>query len=413
LNPISKDFPLIKGFSVDNLKQVVSIIASHIQKSNTWAPLKMIYIKKLVPQGDRYIKKLIELEIIERSKFYVPKEVSYKYRFTDKYQSQFITIPLKNSKLQRRIELAQKDFLKNATKTVRSHSEQTKFLKLLEIDDSFMDYLYENDLSVEQFNSMLGAATRIQNNDIFYSIDNTSGRFHSNVTNLSKPLRAYLRIKNESLVNIDIKNSQPYLSTILLTNPGKVSWMTKNPAFSMLLQTLKVSLKQDVKLYISLVVSGELYEFLMNEFGKEGLTLNRNETKRQVLRILFARNRLPKNGINRQARLIFKSKFPTVHRIFSKIRGREKGDKFTNFKRFAILLQRIESYLMLDVILKRIYTEMPGTIAITIHDSIMTGILTNNVEEVRKIINEEMKRQKKYAAKVGINHMKVSRILKK
>ncbi|MBN2480156.1 MAG: hypothetical protein JXB19_00315, partial [Bacteroidales bacterium] len=34
--------------------------------------------------------------------------------------------------------------------------------------------------------------------------------------------------------------------------------------------------------------------------------------------------------------------------------------------------------------------ELPGVIAITIHDSIMTGILTNNVEAVRKIMIEEL-----------------------
>jgi hypothetical protein len=166
--------------------------------------------------------------------------------------------------------------------------------------------------------------------------------------------------------------------------------MTKNPVFAMLLQSLKVSLSQDVKQYISLVISGQLYEFLMSEFSKEGLHLTRTETKRQVLRILFARNRIPKEEVNRKARQIFIKSFPKVHRIFSKVRGHEKGDKFQNFKRFAILLQRIESYLMLDIILKRIYKELSGTIAVTVHDSIMTGILTNNIEAVRKIITEEL-----------------------
>jgi hypothetical protein len=128
----------------------------------------------------------------------------------------------------------------------------------------------------------------------------------------------------------------------------------------------------------------------MQEFAKEGLTLTRNETKKQVLRILFARNRTPKDEINKKCREIFKDRFPTVHRIFSKVRGSEKGDKFSNYKRFAILLQSIESYMMLDVILKRIYRELPGTIAITVHDSIMTGVLTNNVEAVKKIMIEEL-----------------------
>jgi hypothetical protein len=383
--------PDIKGFSIDNLKEIISIIACHIQKSDGFAPLKIVFLKKLVPQADKYLSGLIDAGIVLREGQYIPGEVSYKYRFAPEYESKFKSVLLTNAKLIRRIESVHHELLKEASKSVRYYSEQTKYLKQLTIADDYSNFIESHYTSeTDQYNSIMGSATRIINKDIFYSIDNTSGRFHSNITNMAKGLRPYLRIKGEPLVNIDIKNSQPYLSTILLTDPGKVSYLTNNPVFALLLQSLKVSLNQDVKNYITLVISGQLYEFLMSEFDKEGLTLSRTETKRQVLRILFARNRMPKEEINKKCRLIFKDRFPTVHRIFSKVRGHEKGDKFQNFKRFAILLQRIESYLMLDVILKRIYKELPGTIAVTVHDSIMTGILTNNVEAVRKIMIEEL-----------------------
>jgi hypothetical protein len=297
-----------------------------------------------------------------------------------------LPVPLNNQKLIRRIERAGDELRKEAAKSIRTHSEQVKFLKQLSIDENYTEVLKSSYAEgTDQYNFILASATRIINEDIYYIRDNTSGRFHSNVTNLAKGLRPYLRVKGQPLVNADVKNSQPYLSTIILTNPSKVSCMTENPAFALLLQTLKVSLNEDVKNYISLVVSGQLYEYLMKEFE-----LTRDETKVQVLRILFARNRMPKDGINRKCRMIFKKRFPTVYRIFNKVRGNAKGDKFHSFKRFAILLQRVEAYLMLDVILKRIYKELPGTVAITIHDSIMTGILTDNVNAVRKIMVEEL-----------------------
>ncbi len=383
--------PEIKGFSIDNLKEIISIIACHIRKDENCTPLKMEYVRKLVPCGDSYILKLIDLGIIQRSGFAKIKETCYKYNFAPEYYSKYLSFPLNNAKLIRRIESAQQELKKQDAKSIRNHSEQTKYLKQLTIADNYSEFIESNYTSeTDQYNCILGSATRIINKDIFYSIDNTSGRFHSNITNMAKGLRPFLRINNEPLVNIDIKNSQPYLSTIILTDPGKVSYLTNNPVFALLLQSLKVSLNKDVKKYIELVVLGQLYEYLMAEFANEGLTLTRDETKGHVLRILFARNRMPKDEINRKARQIFKDRFPTVHRIFSKVRGHEKGDKFQSFKRFAILLQRIESYLMLDVILKRIYKELPGTIAVTVHDSIMTGILTNNVEVVRKIIVEEL-----------------------
>ena len=383
--------PKIKGYLSDNLKEVISIVACHIRKDEICAPLKMEYIKKLVPQGDKYLTQLIKIKVIERSGKAIIGQCSFKYNFAPKYQSKYLSFPLNSAKLILRIEKARTELKKENAKSLRGHSEQVKCLKQLSIVPGYKEFIEANyTAKTDQFNSIVGSATRIINKDFFYSVDNTSGRFHSNVTNISKKLRPFLRINGEPLVNIDISNSQPFLSTILLTNPGKVSWMTKNPDFALLLQSLKVSLSQDVKKYISLVISGQIYEYLMTEFSKEGLNLTRDETKLQVLRILFARNRMPEDATNRKAKQIFKDRFPKVHRIFSKVRGHGKGDKFSNFKRFAILLQRIESYLMLDVILKRIYKELPGTIAVTVHDSIMTGVLTNNVEAVRKIMIEEL-----------------------
>ena len=397
--------PEIKGYCEDYLKEVISIVACHIRKDGNYTPLKIKYIKKLVPQGHKYLLELIALGVIRRSGFAKKGECSYKYSFTPEYNSRYISLPLKNQKLIRRIESARKQL-----NPVLYNMEQIKYLRKLSIDGSYKELLKSN-YTTQQYNFILGSATRIINEDIYYSVDKTSGRFHSNVTNLAKGLRPYLRVNGEPLVNIDIKNSQPYLSTIILTNPGKVSWMTENSAFALLLQSLKVSLKEDVKRYINLVISGQLYEYMEGEFNKEGIIVSRDETKRQMLRILFARNRLPKEGTNRQCRLIFKNNFPTVYRIFNKVRGSARGDRFHNYKRFAILLQRIEAYLMLDVILKRIYKELPGVVAITIHDSIMTGILTNNVEAVRKIMAEEMTKFTGFRPQIKIEENK--KILKR
>jgi hypothetical protein len=384
--------PGIKGFSLDCLKEVISIIACHIRRDEKPTPIKIEYIRKLVPQGDKYLTGLIHQGIIQRSGTPVENQSCYKYCFAPEYESKYISTTLSNAKLIYRIDRAREEMRKEANKTVRGHvTGQVKYLRLLTIEPGYKNFLNANlTAETDQYNFIEASALRIINGDIYYSIDVTSRRFHSNLTNMAKDLRKYLRINGEPLVNIDIKNSQPYLSTIILTNPVKVSWLTENPAFAFVLQSLKVSPNEDVKKYISLVASGRLYEYLMTEFAKEGLILTREETKVQMLRILFARNRKPKDETNAKARQVFKDRFPTVHRKFSKVRGHNRGDKFTNFKRFAILLQRIESYLMLDVILKRIYKEFPGTIAVTIHDSIMTGILTNNVEAVRKIMTEEL-----------------------
>lgn len=405
----------IKGFNPDYLKEVISIVACHVRKNDEATPLKMKYIKKMVPQGDKYLSGLIDIGVIQRSgNASREKHICYNYQFSEEYKSRFLSFPLKNASLILRIEKAFEKKRKEDSKSIRGKSDQVKYLKKLTISDDFDEFINSHFTEgTDQYNSILGSAMRIKNGDIFYTVDNTSGRFHSNLTNLSKDLRPFLRIKGEPLVNIDVKNSQPYLSTIILTNPGKVSHMTNNPAFSLLLQTLQYKDTEDIKKYISLVISGQLYEYLMDEFAKGGIRLNRSETKVQVLRILFARNRAPKEGTNRKAREIFRANFPTVHRIFSKVRGNHRGDRFTSFKRFAILLQRIESFLMLDVILKRIYRELPGVIAVTVHDSIMTGIMTNNVEAVRRIISEELTKFVGFTPQIKIEGLLIKKEMEK
>jgi len=398
--------PNFKGFSIDNLKEVISIIAFHTQYHDEdqapAAPLNMVFLRKLVPQAGQYMKGLINLGIVQRSGAYKPGEASYKYQFSPEYQSKYIRVILTNAALIRRIKTAHAKAKKN-TRTTRGRSLQNHYLKQLTIEPGCIDFINANySKATNQYNDVMQSATRIMNSDIFYKVDATSGRYHSNITNMAKGLRPFLRINGEPLVNIDIKNSQPYLLTVILTNPAKVASMAKNPAFDMMLQSLKVPKKEDVTKFINLVVSGQYYEYFMQELSKIGLHLTRSETKEQVLKILYDQNRLPADELGRVCKTTFKNLFPTVNKVFNKIRGNASGDKFTSYKRFAILLQTIESHLLLDVILKRIYKELPGVIAITIHDSIMTGAITNQVDAIRKIMNDELTKFVGFAPKIKI-----------
>ncbi|NJK84778.1 MAG: hypothetical protein HC906_01145 [Bacteroidales bacterium] len=271
----------IKAFNADYLKEIISIVACHVRKDEGASPLKMFIIKKLVPQGDKYLNALIDLKIVERTGQYIPGKVSYHYDFTLEYQSKFIPIELKNQKLINRIKKVYDELHKKQRKQVRGLNSQVKFLEKLTISDEAFSFLESESIqeNVNRYNSYFSAITKLQNGILNFSIDETSHRFHSNVTNMPGALRPYLRCNGEPLCNIDVKNSQPYLSTIFLTNPRKVSWLTENPAFAMLLQSLKVSHKEDVKKYISLVVSGEIYEFLMAEFSKKVYILTGQKRK--------------------------------------------------------------------------------------------------------------------------------------
>lgn len=376
-------FQKIPGYSSDNLKELISIIAVHTWKDNeSWTPLKINYLRNIVPQADQYLSKLRFLQIIERSGYSIIGKSSFKYRFTSAYRSIYKKLPLTNAKLLRRIEKFQQSQKKRNSK---KYTGQNEFLRHLTIEPEALEYI-KTISDEDKYNYALSSITRIMNGDITYKVDKTSGRFHSNLTNLPKGLRQFVRINGIALANIDVKNCQPYLSTILLTNPKKVAGFTKYTPFSMLLENLQVEQKEDVKRYVSLVVCGQLYEYLWKEFTNRGLIFrSRDDVKKQVLFILFARN-----GINSPARTIFRKLFPAVHLAFSRVRGYEKnGSHFKNFKRFPILLQRIESHIILNLILNRINKEFPGTIGLTIHDSIMTNNNPIHIYRVRKIMVEE------------------------
>lgn len=397
---MSKD---IKGFCSDNLKQIIHLVAYNTRKDKNATPLKMEYIKRYVAQGDKYLSGLIRLGIVDRYGYYTPGYSSYTYSFNKEYESKFISIPLTNPKLIRRIGKTRTEIIKEASYSIRDKADQTIYIRQLTMDDGYIDFIEKNYTStVPQYNYAVSSSTRIINKDFYYKVDSTSYRFHSNVTNLPGELVYYLRVNGEPLANIDVKNCQPYLSILVLTNPKKLIEFAHGPELKSVLLSLSIKHSTDIQKYISLTVNGQLYEYLMNTMSIEGLYLDRDATKKQVLRALFAPNRMPKNPLNRKAREVFIKEFPNVHKIFSLVRGNLEGDKFTRHSRFSILLTRVETYIILRVIVKRIVRELPRTIVITKHDSVLTGIYTNNIEEVKQIMNEELSKLTGYPPKLKV-----------
>ena len=160
--------PEIKGYSSDNLKEVISIVACHTRKNEASSQLQMTYIKKLVAQGDKYLKALIDLNIIQRSGNVIVGKTSYQYNFAPEYRSRYISLPLNNAKLKRRIELTQTKIKKGVSKSIRGHSEQVKYLRCLTVEPRYNAFIEANyKIETDQYNSIVASATRILNGDIF------------------------------------------------------------------------------------------------------------------------------------------------------------------------------------------------------------------------------------------------------
>lgn len=239
-----------------------------------------------------------------------------------------------------------------------------------------------------------------------------NGRFHSVLTNMRSGLRNFLTFNGERLVSIDVKNSQPYLISLLLQSHfwrGKnwfknsekstffVSESKKKPRFSsiinledsssilnfnsividslaiskevsyfMLLEISNTLVNTSFDTYIENVLKGGFYETLQEAFKEQlGYTIkDRKEVKSAVFQLLFTPNRFYGQKQAEPKRL-FAQIYPEVYAVLKAI----KKEDATLLPR---LLQQIESHVILKVVAKRMQKLHPKVPIFTIHDSIVT-----------------------------------------
>lgn len=264
----------------------------------------------------------------------------------------------------------------------------TKAISKLQELQKAEELIIGQDKSLIKYQKRLIPVHKLTNKQFYITRDATGRRVHTNISALKRELRQYLTFDNKKLVEVDIVNSQPYFFNALL-NP---SFYTKeNPVYFSLLsrlefdksvcKTLVESSAQDKLKYIDATSKGNFYEImqqvLAEKFGRE---VSRQESKQYVFPIFFARNRYNSNivTIGKEA---FAEAFPTLATLMGEL-------KRVRHNSCAILLQRIESYLMLDKVTERIIRELPEHPIFTIHDSFLC--LEEDVEQIKKIMEEEI-----------------------
>lgn len=265
------------------------------------------------------------------------------------------------------------------------------------------------------------SAEQLASGDYNLKRDDNGYRYHSNLTNMRGLIRNAVTYDGKKLVAVDICNSQPYFSLLLLEkkfwsqiwtffkNEPKKSVKDDPRLLSTLYSRLKLNkskdrititsiimlgemmlalmdkgLKEDVKNYKDLVVAGQLYEFLEEHFKRiiDLPTIDRTTAKIALLQAFFSDNRFI--GTEEAApKRCFSQLFPSVYKVFSTVKRKDK-------RTLALLLQNFESYFIVDVISRRIGTEYPDLPIFTIHDSIVTTV--GNEALVSSIISEELEK---------------------
>ena len=210
----------------------------------------------------------------------------------------------------------------------------------IEFDRSifYLDTLKEDDIDI--YNRNRYSVECINDKHIFYHFDNY-GRMHTNFTILKSFIRKNcLLIDGEETHEIDIKNSQPLFLTKLIQDSGS-KWIKDD----------------EFQLFKELTITGKYYNYVMDAIGIS----DRNLVKEMTYKVLFGRN-----GVNSKADKIFSSLFPTIHN-FIKLYKKENGD----YKILAYELQKAESSLIYNKIIRQVMNLYPEVRLVTVHDSII------------------------------------------
>lgn len=348
---------------------------------------------KRIPLSDRIQLKLMEYkDRKKKSKEIVEKDYSHLFLQFEKHS---IEVDFENA------NIFLKDlFNKILTKTNRVHN----------FKDNTLDSLYNyTGRTVSLLNDL-------QHKNYRYSVSESNNRLHSNLTSLPRILRPFIQIDGKPIGEVDIKSSQSYILSTILTdefmNNEKnnynleiihpqlkqiildskhfiVSNKVSNPHF-----VLGVFLNDEkfkgLKRYIDFDFRNDYYQFLIDEglrlfpefmVRHKGFVNGRDYVKKHIMNYLFDRNLL--NRDNNPVVQLMNLIFPEISNYV------EQFILYIGKTEFSSLLQRTESYLILDNVCVEIVKKNKDIPYFTIHDSIIST--QEHLDTISNIVFETMK----------------------
>jgi hypothetical protein len=439
-------YPLPLGIHKDQLVYILHLINSipanindfDFIRNRGFTPINKTALINRIHEYRKCLNYLIAYDIIEEGTSYIPGLYSKGIKFKPQYRAKV-----------RPIWITKATLIKSITtrnyKTDSIAMEKLSFLKdnfnsKLTIDIEAVKNYLENDIENEKrkyelnkkrcnyhsideivmmgYNAKLINASNLNKKDKV-KIDTTTGRLHSSLVRLKKELRLFVKYDNKLLCNIDLVNSQPLLSIILLDinlfmlndihaliakyNPifYTRTWYNNssiikehkfhnNPAINLIRLIKHNSKKSDVKTFKKHILNGTFYEAFGNILKEKNLLPNdimdiSEETSRNKAIRRFAKKAVFESFFSKPASYkwspsirAFKECFPHVYQIFSAVK-QGKGEHNT----LACVLQRFESDMILHKVCLKIHHFYPSVLLYTIHDSLVTTI--ENQQIVRDI----------------------------
>jgi hypothetical protein len=340
------------------------ILKYYFKKDNRFHLMSTILKEKYGHLYNYYMDYLIEAKSIEMISNYRAGRNAKVYKISDhvlkgkimRYVNKDATLLKKyKNKVSQVEEAGTKDSLIDSD--IKAMLVDDLFYTKIEFDKAifYLDNLEHNDTDI--YNRNRYSVECVNDKHIFYHFD-SYGRMHTNFTILKSFIRKNcLLLDGEETHEIDIVNSQPlFLNKIIADSDSK--WVSKD----------------ELELFRDLTINGNYYQYVMNHIG----TTNRPLVKEMTYKVLFGRNMH-----NSKADKAFKELFPTIHN-FIRLYKKEKGD----YKVLAYELQKAESNLIFNKIIREVKNSFPDIKIVTVHDSII--VPRNRRHEVDAIFRTKL-----------------------
>ena len=351
-----------------------------------YIPLHAHLLKRVNNNYKKYFTYLIEQGVIECDNSYIVGEKSKGYKFAPQYIDMIQIVEITKHTLTKNLKKVHDfdrdmqtkyDYLCrhfNDGLTVDFSGAKQKLLELYQKDKKS-----KKRKAFHKFNTNLVNLIKLHKKEFYFTVDVTSHRLHTLLTVIKKQLRPYITYGSTQLVNIDIQCSQPTLSLCLLDpefystelKPGRVNVhsIDKKITDTLPIQTIAsyVNENQDkFTIYRELVLS-DFYTAMADLLKQKEINISteRDTIKKMMFLVLFSSNQYL-GGTKALPKRIFKELFPEVYEVF-------KMYKSTGHEKLPVLLQKIESKLILDKVTKNIYKALPEEVMYTIHDSIVVN----------------------------------------
>ncbi len=393
MKQIEQHPPQIPGFTMSRLLYLIHLILSHKQDNHpgAYSLLNSEYLRNVIPHAGQYLQFLKADNIIEWINYSAGRN-SRMYRLKKEGRTEYRV--LTDKKLIYRIEKNRRNISKRNSK---KYPVLNSYIHRVEIDQEKAIKTVESEYKKRSLTDPVKAEGRrtfslaeiekIYQGQIYIKCNKTNGRLDSNFTRLPGELIPHLTIDGKHLIELDIRNSQPFFVAPLFNPKPEIKKIITGflgQSFTMLSESLQLTKYDDVKLYTSLVTSGEFYQYMMNKFNESGIPyIDREDLKEQIFIIYFGRNGSIRYS---KAARLFLTLFPHVWDLFTII-------KKTDYNKLSILLQRIESYVILQRVAPRIVQDLQDLPFLTRHDSLLPSVILVNkdADKVKQIMSEVLK----------------------